>query len=64
LSRPDAGENRVAAQDGTTQIFADETAAFQSRQRCCSPAEAAPTTFSFRFEGPFERQGRHRSPIM
>src|SRR5712664_987266 len=47
LSRSDAGE-MVAAQDGTTQIFADETAAFTSVRDILTGGRGADT---FRFEG-------------
>ncbi len=47
LSRSDAGE-MVAAQDGTTQIFADETAAFTSVKDVLTGGRGADT---FRFEG-------------
>lgn len=47
LSRSDAGE-MVAAQDGTTQIFADETAAFKSVNDVLTGGRGADT---FRFEG-------------
>jgi Ca2+-binding RTX toxin-like protein len=47
LSRSDAGE-MVAAQDGTTQIFADETAAFTSVRDVLTGGRGADT---FRFEG-------------
>ena len=47
LSRSDAGE-MVAAQDGTTQIFADETAAFTSVKDILTGGRGADT---FRFEG-------------
>jgi hypothetical protein len=47
LSRSDAGE-MVAAQDGTTQIFADETAAFKSVNDILTGGRGADT---FRFEG-------------
>ncbi|WP_407159160.1 calcium-binding protein [Bradyrhizobium sp. STM 3557] len=47
LSRSDAGE-MVAAQDGTTQIFADETAAFTSHDDVLTGGKGADT---FRFEG-------------
>jgi Ca2+-binding RTX toxin-like protein len=47
LSRSDAGE-MVAAQDGTTQIFADETAAFKSVNDTLTGGRGADT---FRFEG-------------
>lgn len=46
LSRSDAGE-MVAAQDGTTQIFADETAAFKSVNDTLTGGSGADT---FRFE--------------
>ena len=48
LSRSDAGE-MVAAQDGTTQIFAQETAAFKAVERYADRRRAAADTF--RFEG-------------
>jgi len=47
LSRSDAGE-MVAAQDGTTQIFADETAAFTAVNDVLTGGRGADT---FRFEG-------------
>jgi Ca2+-binding RTX toxin-like protein len=47
LSRSDAGE-MVAAQDGTTQIFADETAAFKAVNDVLTGGRGADT---FRFEG-------------
>src|SRR5512138_2730583 len=47
LSRSDAGE-MVAAQDGTTQIFADETAAFKAVNDTLTGGRGADT---FRFEG-------------
>jgi Ca2+-binding RTX toxin-like protein len=47
LSRSDAGEP-VAAQDGTTQIFADETAAFKAVNDVLTGGSGADT---FRFEG-------------
>jgi Ca2+-binding RTX toxin-like protein len=47
LSRSDAGEI-VAAQDGTTQIFADETAAFTAVNDILTGGRGADT---FRFEG-------------
>jgi len=47
LSRSDAGE-MVAAQDGTTQIFADETAAFTAVKDVLTGGRGADT---FRFEG-------------
>jgi Ca2+-binding RTX toxin-like protein len=47
LSRSDAGE-MVAAQDGTTQIFADETAAFTAVKDTLTGGRGADT---FRFEG-------------
>jgi Ca2+-binding RTX toxin-like protein len=47
LSRSDAGE-MVAAQDGTTQIFADETAAFKAVNDTMTGGAGADT---FRFEG-------------
>jgi Ca2+-binding RTX toxin-like protein len=47
LSRSDAGEP-VAAQDGKTQIFADETAAFTSANDTLTGGRGADT---FRFEG-------------
>ena len=47
LSRSDAGE-MVAAQDGTTRIFADETAAFKSVNDVLTGGRGADT---FRFEG-------------
>jgi Ca2+-binding RTX toxin-like protein len=47
LSRSDAGEP-VAAQDGTTQIFADETAAFTATDDVMTGGKGADT---FRFEG-------------
>jgi Ca2+-binding RTX toxin-like protein len=47
LSRSDAGE-MVAAQDGKTQIFADETAAFKSVNDTMTGGKGADT---FRFEG-------------
>ena len=47
LSRSDAGE-MVAAQDGTTQIFADETAAFTAVNDTLVGGRGADT---FRFEG-------------
>src|SRR5262249_41570071 len=47
LSRSDAGE-MVAAQDGTTQIFADETAAFKAVNDVLTGGKGADT---FRFEG-------------
>jgi Ca2+-binding RTX toxin-like protein len=47
LSRSDAGEP-VAAQDGTTQIFADETAAFKAVNDVLTGGRGADT---FRFEG-------------
>ena len=47
LSRSDAGE-MVAAQDGTTQIFADETAAFTNVNDTLTGGRGADT---FRFEG-------------
>lgn len=47
LSRSDAGE-MVAAQDGTTQIFADETAAFTAVNDTLTGGLGADT---FRFEG-------------
>jgi Ca2+-binding RTX toxin-like protein len=47
LSRSDAGE-MVAAQDGTTQIFADETAAFTNTNDVLTGGRGADT---FRFEG-------------
>jgi hypothetical protein len=47
LSRSDAGE-MVAAQDGKTQIFADETAAFTSVRDVITGGSGADT---FRFEG-------------
>ena len=47
LSRSDAGE-MVAAQDGTTQIFADETAAFKAVNDTLTGGAGADT---FRFEG-------------
>lgn len=47
LSRSDAGEP-VAAQDGTTQIFADETAAFKAVNDVLTGGGGADT---FRFEG-------------
>ena len=46
LSRSDAGE-MVAAQDGTTQIFADETAAFKAVNDTLTGGRGADT---FRFE--------------
>jgi Ca2+-binding RTX toxin-like protein len=46
LSRADAGE-MVAAQDGTTQIFADETAAFKAVNDTLTGGRGADT---FRFE--------------
>ena len=56
LSRSDAGE-MVAAQDGTTQIFADETAAFKAVNDTLTGGRGADT---FRFEGHGQRQGRDR----
>src|SRR5215211_2338309 len=47
LSRSDAGE-MVAAQDGTTQIFAEETAAFKAVNDTLTGGRGADT---FRFEG-------------
>src|SRR5690242_11175336 len=47
LSRSDAGE-MVAAQDGTTQIFADETAAFTATNDVLTGGRGGDT---FRFEG-------------
>jgi Ca2+-binding RTX toxin-like protein len=47
LSRSDAGE-MVAAQDGTTQIFADETAAFTATNDVLTGGKGGDT---FRFEG-------------
>jgi Ca2+-binding RTX toxin-like protein len=47
LSRSDAGE-MVAAQDGTTQIFADETAAFTQTNDVLTGGRGGDT---FRFEG-------------
>ena len=47
LSRSDAGE-MVAAQDGTTQIFADETAAFKAVNDTLTGGAGGDT---FRFEG-------------
>src|SRR5215510_539145 len=47
LSRSDAGE-MVAEQDGTTQIFADETAAFKAVNDTLTGGRGADT---FRFEG-------------
>ena len=47
LSRSDAGE-MVAAQDGTTQIFAEETAAFTAVKDVLTGGRGADT---FRFEG-------------
>lgn len=47
LSRSDAGE-MIAAQDGTTQIFAAETAAFTARNDTLTGGRGADT---FRFEG-------------
>jgi Ca2+-binding RTX toxin-like protein len=47
LSRSDAGE-MVATQDGTTQIFADETAAFAAGNDILTGGLGADT---FRFEG-------------
>src|SRR3954470_9596588 len=47
LSRSDAGE-MVAAQDGTTQIFADETAVFKAVNDVLTGGRGADT---FRFEG-------------
>src|SRR6195256_4714912 len=47
LSRSDAGE-MVAAQDGTTQIFADETVAFKAVNDVLTGGRGADT---FRFEG-------------
>src|SRR5712691_7688300 len=47
LSRSDAGE-MVAAQDGKTQIFADETAAFKAVNDVMTGGGGADT---FRFEG-------------
>jgi Ca2+-binding RTX toxin-like protein len=47
LSRSDAGE-MVAAQDGTTQIFADETAAFTKTDDVMTGGKGGDT---FRFEG-------------
>lgn len=47
LSRSDAGE-MVAAQDGTTQIFADETAAFRQTNDVLTGGRGGDT---FRFEG-------------
>src|SRR5690348_3298398 len=47
LSRSDAGE-MVAAQDGTTQIFAGETAAFTAHDDVMTGGRGADT---FRFEG-------------
>ncbi|MEH2606792.1 Ca2+-binding RTX toxin-like protein [Bradyrhizobium sp. AZCC 1588] len=56
LSRSDAGE-MVAAQDGTTQIFAEETAAFKAVNDTLTGGRGGDT---FRFEGMVNAQGRDR----